>query len=252
MIDSTQRFSSRVENYIRYRPDYPHAVIECLRANCDLTAHAEIADVGSGTGILAEMLLRNGNRVYGVEPNREMRAAGERLLGNFPRFHSIAASAEATTLRDGSVDFVTAGQAFHWFDRDRAKAEFRRILRPQGWVVLVWNERRDDSTPFGRDYERLLQTYATDYQQIDHRRIDEKVLSQFFDTGFEFSRCQNSQQFDFEGLQGRLLSSSYAPEVDHPHYAAMIAQLQTIFDSHQNGGKVAFDYDTNIYYGQLG
>lgn len=117
MQDSTQRFSTRVANYIKYRPLYPPAVLETLGQRCGLTDRSIIADVGSGTGILAEMFLRNGNTVYGVEPNREMREAGERLLVDYPNFHSIDGTAEATALEDGNVDFVTAGQAFHWFNK---------------------------------------------------------------------------------------------------------------------------------------
>jgi len=179
MLSSTERFSSRVENYIRYRPHYPHAVVECLRANCGLTDAAIIADIGSGTGVLTEMLLQNGNQVYGVEPNRSMREAGERQLQHHARFHSVNGTAEATTLANASVDFVTAGQAFHWFDRNAAKAEFRRILRHGGWVALIWNERRTDSTAFSRDYDALVHAFATDYEHVNHKQIDDSVMRQF-------------------------------------------------------------------------
>lgn len=251
MTRATERFSNRVENYIRYRPHYPQAVIECLRADCQFTDAAIIADVGSGTGILSEMFLQNGNVVYGVEPNREMREAGERLLQQFVRFKSVDATAEETTLAPHSVDFVTAGQAFHWFERNKAKAEFKRILKPQGWVVLVWNERCDVSTPFGHEYEQLLRIYATDYEKVNHKQIHEEVLSQFFGDGFVFHSFENTQHFNFEGLKGRLLSSSYAPEIGHPQHAPMIAELQKVFDAHQVNGTVVFDYDTNIYSGHL-
>ena len=148
MSDSTRRFSSRVDNYVKYRPSYPPEVVELLAAECGLTPGALVADIGAGTGLLAELFLQNGYRVLGVEPNREMRQAGERLLGDYPHFTSIDGTAEVTTLADKSVDIITAGQAFHWFDREKARAEFARILRPGGWVALVWNERRVDATPF--------------------------------------------------------------------------------------------------------
>src|SRR5207244_4125864 len=131
---------------------------------------AVIADIGSGTGILAEMFLKNGNQVYGVEPNREMREAGERLLGGYPRFTSVEGKAEATPLADSSVDFITAAQALHWFDLDAARTEFRRILNPRGWVVILWNDRRDES-PFMQAYRQLLLRHSTDYLQVDHKRI---------------------------------------------------------------------------------
>lgn len=251
-MDSTQRFSSRVENYIKYRPRYPQAVIETLKEACQLTPDSRIADVGSGTGILAELFLQNGNPVFGVEPNREMRAAGERLLQPYPNFHSINGQAEATTLADHSVEFVTAGQAFHWFDRTSTRAEFQRILKPGGWVMLVWNERDTTSTPFLRAYEQLLDDYATDYAQVDHRNVDEAALESFYAPGgLSSKKFSNRQEFDYDGIQGRLLSSSYTPEAGQPPYAAMVAELRKIFQAHQVNDRVAFEYVTTMYYGQL-
>src|SRR5437660_4475378 len=179
-VTPTERFSNRVENYLRYRPRYPKEIVQLIETECGLRSESSIADIGSGTGILAELFLRNGNHVFGIEPNREMREAGERLLAIYTRFTSVAGTAEATTLPDQSIDLITAGQAFHWFDRDSCRKEFMRILRPGGWVVLVWNDRRIDSTPFLAAYEQLLVTYGTDYQQVDHKRIDSAVLREFF------------------------------------------------------------------------
>ncbi|HWQ33925.1 MAG TPA: class I SAM-dependent methyltransferase [Blastocatellia bacterium] len=252
MTDSKSRFSSRVENYIRYRPGYPSGVIDALRNDCGLTDAAVIADIGSGTGILTELFLREGNRVFGIEPNREMREAGERLLAGYPGFKSIAAAAEETTLADRSVDFIVAGQAFHWFDRARARAEFRRILKPGGWIALVWNERLVSVTPFLADYEEWLKTYATDYTQVDHRQIDERVLAEFFapDT-FTMKSFPNRQVFDFAGVKGRALSSSYVPEADHPRFAEILAELERIYQRHAAEGTVSFEYETRIYYGQV-
>jgi SAM-dependent methyltransferase len=252
MTDVTQRFSSRVENYIKYRPGYPNEVIETLRSECGLTADSIIADIGSGTGILTEMFLRNGDLVYGIEPNREMREAGERLLKGYPRFHSVAAQAEETRLPDHGVDFITAGQAFHWFDREKAREEFARILKPKGWIALIWNERVTTTTQFLVAYEQLLKDYSTDYEQVDHRRIDEDVIRDFFGSDdFRLKRFKNVQVFDYEGLKGRLLSSSYAPEEGHPNYEPMLAELERIFQTYQDEGKVVFEYVTQMYYGQL-
>lgn len=252
MTDPTRRFSTRVDNYIRYRPSYPAEVIAWLGSACGLTSAAVVADMGSGTGILAELFLRNGNLVFGVEPNREMREAGDRLLAGYSNFKSIDAAAEATTLPDRSVDFVTAGQAFHWFDRDKARAEFTRILRPGGWVVLIWNDRRTGSTPFLQAYEQLLQRYGTDYAAVNHTNIDDDVIGTFFaPQPFELRSFPNRQDFDFEGVRGRLLSSSYAPEAGHVNYEPMLAELRSIFDTHQADGKVAFEYDTKVYYGHV-
>jgi SAM-dependent methyltransferase len=251
--DPTQRFSTRVTNYVKYRPSYPAAIIDLLAAECGLTPDSIVADVGSGTGLLAELFLKAGNRVLGIEPNREMRETGERLLQDYDRFVSVAATAEATTLPDLSVDFITAGQSFHWFDRERAGAEFARILRPQGWLVLIWNERRVDSTPFLRAYEQLLHTYSPEYAQVDHRQVDRDIIQAAFPTTkFQTRSFDNQQRFDFEGVQGRLLSSSYAPEAGHPNHAPMLAELAAIFDAYQQDGEIVFEYDTRVTYGQLG
>ncbi len=249
--EPTQRFSNRVENYLRYRPHYPKEILDRLKADCGLVPQATIADVGSGTGFLAEVFLANGNRVLGVEPNQEMREAGERLLQAWPRFTSVAGTAEATTLPTKSVDFVTAGQAFHWFDRGRCREEFGRILRPGGWVVLVWNDRRTATTPFLTAYEHLLLTYSADYQQVNHKRVDATVLREFF--GAEPARrvLANFQHLDFPSLQGRLLSASYVPEAGQPRYEEMLEALKRLFDEQQQGGRVTIEYDTLLYYARL-
>lgn len=250
MIRATERFSNRVENYIRYRPNYPQVLLEYLSRHCQLTSDSIIADIGSGTGILSEIFLRNGNSVYGVEPNPEMREAGERLLQHYPNFISVAATAETTGLASASIDMVTAGQAFHWFDQQQAKHEFRRILKPQGWVVLIWNDRKEDSDPFSLAYEQLLQTYATDYREVNHKRIDDGVMDQFFEQGYQVTTFENSQIFDFDGLKGRLLSSSYAPVAGQPGHEPMMTELKIIFDSYQRDGKVRIEYDTRLYCGK--
>lgn len=252
MLDSTKRFSSRVENYIKYRPGYPSAVIDLLATKCGLTTDSVIADIGSGTGILTELFLKHGNPVFGVEPNREMREAAERLLAKYPRFTSINGTAEATTLQANSIEFITAGQAFHWFNREKAYAEFIRILKPCGWVVLIWNDRQVDTHPFLAAYENLLKTYGTDYETVGHKHVETDDVRAFFGDGnFDRAVFPSSQHFDFDGLRGRLMSSSYAPEPGHPKHQPMLTALREIFDRHQVGAKVAFNYDTTVYYGHL-
>jgi len=249
--NATSRFSDRVENYARYRPGYPPEVLQELKAECGLTPTHVVADIASGTGIWTRMLLENGNPVFGIEPNREMREAAERLLAAFPRFTSVAGTAEATMLADQSVDFVTAAQAAHWFDRERARREFVRILRPGGWLVLLWNERLTDSTTFLRDYERLLLTYGTDYQDIRHEHTT-SVINEFFDPEpFQERVFEMQQQFDYAGVEGRLLSSSYAPGREHPRQAPMLSELRRIFDACAVDGRVTFEYKTRLYFGRL-
>ena len=249
--NATSRFSDRVQNYVRYRPGYPPEALEVLKKECGLLPEHVVADIASGTGIWTRMLLENGNRVFGVEPNADMREAGERLLSAFPSFSSIAGTAEATKLPYQSVDFVMAAQAAHWFDREGSRREFLRILKPEGWLVLLWNERLTDSTPFLRDYEQLLLTYGTDYEEVRHERTTDAV-NEFFDPEpFQERVFANRQEFDYAGIEGRLLSSSYAPGPEHPKYDPMLQDLRRVFDAHATEGKATFEYKTRVYFGRL-
>ncbi len=248
---STARFSDRVEDYVRYRPGYSPEVLDLLRAECGLQPSHIVADIASGTGMFTRLLLENGNSVFAVEPNTEMREMGVRQLESYNRLVSVAGTAEETTLGSASVDFVTSAQAAHWFDLPRARAEFARILRPKGWCVLIWNERRTETTPFLLDYEQLLLTYGTDYKEVRHERTT-AIIHEFFAPALADERVFDlRQQFDFEGVAGRLLSSSYAPLEGHPSHAPMMQELQRIFRAHASDGKVEFEYNTRVYYGHL-
>src|SRR6202142_258249 len=166
----TARFSDRVENYVRYRPGYPPEVLDLLRDQCGLQPTHVVADIASGTGLFTKLLLENGNSVYAVEPNAEMREMGAHVLEGYERLVTVSGTAEETTLASASVDFVTAAQAAHWFDLPRTRKEFVRILRTGGWCVLIWNERLTEGTPFLRVNEQLLLTYGTDYKAGRHER----------------------------------------------------------------------------------
>jgi SAM-dependent methyltransferase len=249
--DSTLRFSSRVENYIRYRPGYPSQVIATLKTECALTPDSVVADIACGTGIFTRMLLDNGNRVIGVEPNRQMREAAERLLTSYPNFTSAMGAAEATTLADHSVDFATAAQAAHWFDLPKARAEFVRILRSGGWAVLIWNERCTDTTPFLCDYENLLLRYGTDYEKVRHENTTDDIGDFFAPTPYESRVFDMSQELAYTDLEGRLLSSSYAPMPGHPNHDPMLQDLRRIFEQYKKDGRVSMDYITRLYFGQL-
>ena len=250
MSDSTTRFTNRVADYIKYRPHYPRPVLEFLQMELDLSAASIIVDVGSGTGILAELFLQNGNLVYGVEPNQAMREAGEQQLSHYPTFRSVNGTAEATTLEAGRADFVTAGQAFHWFEPTLTHQEFQRILKPDGWVVLVWNSWKPEMSLFLEEYEHLLQTYALDRPLVDRRNVSHQIFQEFFGN-YQMTTFPNRQQFDYEGLQGRLLSSSYTPLVNHPNYTPMLAELGRLFKKYQKEGQVQFEYETEVYYGRF-
>jgi SAM-dependent methyltransferase len=250
--DSKERFSNRVEDYVRYRPGYPREMLNVLRDECGLTPESVVVDVGSGTGLLAQLFLENGNVVYGVEPNAAMRDAGEQFLEKHRHFCSVAGSAEATTLPDACADFVVAGQAFHWFEPNAARAEFERVLRPGGWVGVIWNERVSDRTAFQREYAALLREYCDDYAKVAETYPQYARLSEFFGRGaFAEKLLPNAQSFDFEGLRGRLLSSSYAPRAGHAKHEPMLVALREIFDRHAVDGRVRFEYETHVYYGRL-
>jgi SAM-dependent methyltransferase len=250
--DSKERFSNRVEDYVRYRPGYPREVLDVLRDACGLMPESVVVDVGSGTGLLTQLFLENGNLVYGVEPNAAMRDAGEQFLAKYRHFCSVAGSAEATTLPDACADFVVAGQAFHWFEPKVARAEFERVLRPGGWVAVMWNERVSDRTAFQRDYAGLLREYCDEYAKVAETYPQYARLSDFFGSGvFAEKLLPNAQVFDFDGLRGRLLSSSYAPRAGHAKHEPMLATLREIFDRHAVDGRVRFEYETHVYYGRL-
>jgi SAM-dependent methyltransferase len=250
--DPTARFSDRVDDYIKYRPRYGTGVVEALAQKCGLTRQDVIADIGCGTGFSAEPFLENGNRVVGIEPNLEMREAGERYLARHPKFEMREGTAERTDLSAQSVDFVIAGQAFHWFSRDPTRVEFARILRHLGWCVLIWHDRSTDASPFLREYEEFLHRHAIDYKQVVHRQVANfDVLRAFFaPCKVELITIPAEQRFDFDGLRGRLLSSSYVPR-EGPAAEAMLGKLPDLFAAHQQDGHIAFTYETKIFYGHL-
>jgi SAM-dependent methyltransferase len=250
--DPKARFSDRVDDYVKYRPHYSKDVVQALQRACGLSPEHSIADVGCGTGLLAKIFLENGNRVVGVEPNREMRIAGENSLAAYPGFSMVDGSAEATGLPDASADFVIAGQAFHWFRPDDTRPEFARILKPQGWVALVWHDRDTASKPFLRAYEDFVRRHSTDYEHVAHKYLASyDALQRFFAPDeVRLIEQHNQQQLDFDGLRGRLLSSSYIPKAGDP-YEAMMRELPALFSSYAENARVTLEYDTKIYYGHL-
>jgi ubiquinone/menaquinone biosynthesis C-methylase UbiE len=250
MSNTVERFSNRVANYVKYRPGYPPEVLELFKREMGLTKDSVLADIGSGTGLSTRPFLENGNTVYGVEPNAAMRQAAEDYLKEFPNFISYDGTAEATQLDDASIDFVTAAQAFHWFDPEKTRIEFTRILKPGGYIALIWNERQLDTTEFLREYEKLLLKYASDYEKVRHENIDDEKLKTFFETAYNHATFPNFQKFDFAGLRGRLLSSSYMPAEDNPSFPALEKELKGLFTKYSENDRIKVFYDTNIYYKQ--
>ena len=252
MTGPTQRFSARVEDYARYRPGYPAQMMDLLAAECGLVPGWAVADVGSGTGLLGELFLKRGNRVFGVEPNAQMRGAAERLLARYAGFTSVAGSAEATTLGDGSVDLVAAGQALHWFDAAAARAEFARILRGERWAVFAWNARKGGAAPLSAAYEELLRAHGTDYLEVGRHEGGAGAVAEFFgDAPHEARTFDNRQLLDLDSFRGRLASSSYVPAAGEPGHDAMMRDAERLFEAHQRDGRITFEYDTKVYYGRL-
>ncbi len=250
-MDTLNRFSNRVHNDIKFRPDYPFDVISFLKQKGFLKKDSLIADIGSGTGISSELFLKEGNTVFGVEPSNEMRKAAERVLSGYTNFKSVDATAENTSLENNSVDLIVAGQAFHWFDKVKSKEEFKRILKPGGLVILMWNDRRTNTTQFLQSYEDFIKMFATDYLQVNHKNIDEKIINSFFTNDYQMESFLNYQYFDLEGLKGRTLSSSYMPAEGHKDFDFMMSVLKKIFTRFAEEGKVTIEYDTKLYYGKL-
>jgi SAM-dependent methyltransferase len=250
MRDPTERFSDRVENYAKYRPGYPDDMLHFLRTL--VRPPATVADIGSGTGILTRQLLNNGYEVYAVEPNDAMRSEAERTLSGYPAFRSVPGTAEATKLADRSVVFITCAQAFHWFDRVKTKLEFSRTLKPEGMAALIWNERLEDSSPVNREYDNLLKSMAPDYQNVSHRQVGLEEIRSFFAPGeVQLRTFPNDQILDREGFLGRLLSSSYVPNLGQPGHREIVDAAGKIFDAHNVAGRITFDCETKFYVGRF-
>ncbi len=253
IVDSTLRFTDRVENYVKARPGYPAEVVSLLEEKCGLTHGATLADIACGTGLLAKLFCDYGCRVIGVEPNAAMREAGMQYLSMYPNFEMLDGTAEQIPLPGTCVDFITAAQAFHWFNQREARHEFMRILKPNGWAALIWNDREYSGSTFADSYEALLWNFGIDYADVNHRGKSTMAnFEQFFgNSAFEKASFPNVQQLDRDGLIARVLSASYMPQVGHERYAAMIEEVNRTFDENQKDGVVAAKYETNVYYGQM-
>lgn len=251
-LDSTARFSDRVDDYVRYRPDYPPALLDWLQREQGVDNGWRVADIGAGTGISSKMFLDAGYRVTAVEPNGPMRAAAQQWLRGYEKFDAVGGSADATCLPDASVNLVTAAQAFHWFDGEATRREFARILCPNGLAAIWWNSRRLTGTPFLEGYEALLLEYGTDYVSVAERYADDARMRAWFGAGFRGGAYfDHVQRLDFNALRGRLMSSSYAPQAGHPQHEPMLRALRELFDNCAGQGTVSFEYDTRIFAGHL-
>ncbi|WP_227014047.1 class I SAM-dependent methyltransferase [Paenibacillus psychroresistens] len=237
---------------MKYRPSYPQEAIDYLFNTVGLNSESEIADIGAGTGIFTQLLLQRGSHVTAVEPNQAMREAAGHMLAGESRYTSVTGSAEETQLQSDSVDYIVCAQAFHWFDQAAAQLEFRRVLKSGGKAALIWNSRLRKGSAFLEQYEQLLNKFGSDYAKVNHSNISQDALIAFFKQGeMKVGRFKISQKVDFDGLTGRLLSSSYIPEIGHPSYEPMMVELSGIFERNNQHGTVSIDYETEVYWGEI-
>jgi ubiquinone/menaquinone biosynthesis C-methylase UbiE len=251
VIETAERFNKRVQNYVKYRPQYPPEMLELFRQEMNLTKSSAIADIGSGTGISARVFLENDNQVIGIEPNQLMRDASKEYLSDYSNFKVVNGTAENTTLADKSIDLIIAAQAFHWFNNAKTLKEFRRILKENGFVALIWNERQLQANKFLINYEQFLIEFGTDYTQVRHDTINKKTLQDFFEKEIHSATYSNSQTLDFEGLLGRTLSSSYMPSEENPRFNEMKKSLKRLFAEYAEKGRITILYNTNIFFTKI-
>ncbi|MEQ1823247.1 MAG: class I SAM-dependent methyltransferase [Fimbriimonadaceae bacterium] len=248
-MSNVERFSNRVEDYAKYRPRYPEALADFL-VDFGLGPGAHVRDAGSGTGLFSELLLSRGATVYAVEPNAGMRGEAEQRFATNQKFISINKSAEATSLPSATFDLITAAQSFHWFDAGAAKHDWTRILKPKGWVALLWNE-RDDNHPVTRAYGELARAFVEKDKAVRRLSNPEAEIDSFFaPNAVQRHTFPNLQNLDREAIIGRALSSSYWPK-EGIEFEQSVARLNQVFDEHQTDGFVTFPYITELFLGQL-
>lgn len=252
MMDGTQRFTSRVESYRRFRPRYPQAIVELLQRECGLRPDEVVADVAAGTGLLTEIFLAAGHPVFAVEPNDAMREACAALESHHPRLQCVAGTAEETGLPDHCASLVTVGQALHWLNHARARAEFARILNPGGCCAIVYNHRRRSGDIFHDGYERVLRDFGLDYEAVQREHPGpEKIAAFFAPSEVTTAILANEQELTLEGLKGRVLSSSYMPQAGQPGYEEMTAAIEALFFGCAREGTVRLDYETAVSWGRI-
>lgn len=244
-------FTGRADYYVRSRPSYPNAVMKILRENHGFTSDLIVADIGCGPGILSRIFLQNGNEVFCIDPNEEMLSSAKRLLSEFGKVKFLRTFAEKTGLDNNSVNVISAGQAFHWFTPEETRNEFKRILKPPGLMILLWNDRTDRPGSYNAEYERIVKKYSPEYHRSGSLALDSKAIQDFYGSGFTSYELRNSQSLDFDGTLGRYLSASYAIGSNNSDYETLLRELEEAFESYQVNGKVAIEYKTRIYVGSV-
>lgn len=249
-MESTKKFTGKADIYSKYRPSYPKEYINYLISANSLSSTSVIADIGSGTGILSGQLLEKRLEVICVEPNADMRTLAENQLKGFSRYLSVNGSAEDTTLQEKSIDLITVAQAFHWFDKERFKAECRRILKQNSKIALVWNS-RDFSSEIIQENALICKKMCPSFNGFSGGMEESPEIIQGFygDGNFEIITFQNDLQLDLDGFIGRNLSSSYAPKSTDVNYDAFISALTDLFDKYSENNMITMPNNTRSYLG---
>ena len=249
-LDSTKIFADAADYYKKYRPTYPNELFTFLDNNI-LNKTDVIADIGSGTGIFSKHLLDLAHNVISIEPNLEMRKTAEADLYQYLQWSSVNATAENTTLADKSIDAIVVAQAFHWFDLNKIKIEFKRILKSSGCCILVWNL-RDNTVPFMHDYENIVTQCVENYQQViaNNYISDEIILDFFYPQEVDVHNFKQIQALDLEGLKGRILSTSYAPK-SGPNFDRLMSLAIDLFKRYEHNGCIEMSYVCKCYVSKL-
>lgn len=251
MVSSSERFTNRVGDYVRYRPDYPIAATDELSAELSLASGMTVADIGAGTGLLTLSLMRTGANVIAIDPNEDMLAAAREYLAGHDNVRIIVGSAEETSLSEQSLDAITAGQAFHWFDHARAREEFLRVLKPGGMVALVWNAKAFGTSPFLAGYERILDERVPEFAEVRHETSGDAEIAEFYGSEPTVYSFPHEQRFNWDGVLGRAMSSSYTPKPGHSNHESFVTALRNLFHEHAEDDTIAWPYTTMFYVGTL-
>jgi len=248
MQSGESKFTGKAEVYARYRLSYPKILIDFLYKESGFTRSSRIADIGAGTGKLSILFAMRGSRVTCVEPNAEMIEAAKKTLKNYTNCKFLPGTAEAIPLPDRSVDFVTAGQAFHWFDHDKFKTECRRILKTGGLVFLVRNDSSFDAE-VNAELSRINEKYCPDFMSLPAGIINDSVYNDFFYDGYDDLSYEFDVSSDEDSFVGSALSTSFAPGKGDENYERYVNEIREIFHKYAENGRLISHITT---LGQLG
>ncbi len=250
-LTNKHKFDQKGAVYSGGRPSYPEEIFSYLESNKIINSNSVCADIGAGTGIFTSQLAPCVKSVYAVEPNENMRFVAEQQYGSLGNVISVNATAESTTLSDASLDMITVAQAFHWFDREKFKTECRRILREDGYVVLVWND-RDANSEIIKDNFAVNKEFCPNFKGSSNG-IDfgKEGFSDFFCGEFEIIEFENNYVYDIDTFIKRNLSSSYSPKVTDSNYNSYVNAIKAVFNKHCVGGVVNYPYITRCYIGKV-